>query len=117
MLLLTRARIVLPAAVVTAVLLAGCGGKSATGPSRATVERVTASDVTTVLKSHNVTTKGAISCVGIAPGIVDCHGTASTGEDIQATLEASTAGLSCHGPLVVNVNNMKLDALPDEACA
>ena len=117
MLLSTRARLLVPAVLVTAVLAAACGSKGTAGPSKATVARVTAADVVSVLKTHNLTPKGTITCDGLAPGIIDCHGTTTTGEDVQATLEASTAGLSCNGPLVVNVNKTKLDALPDEKCS
>ncbi|MDQ1420674.1 MAG: hypothetical protein QOJ52_2636, partial [Acidimicrobiaceae bacterium] len=39
------------------------------------------------------------------------------GKDIQATLVASTSGLSCTGPLVVNVDKTQLDSLPDEKCS
>jgi hypothetical protein len=115
--LLPRARFLLPAAVVTVVLATSCGGKGSSGPSQATVQRVTAADVVSVLKSHNETPKGVITCAGIAPGIIDCHGTTTNGDDVQATLEATTAGQTCQGPLVVNVKGVKLDALPDEKCA
>jgi hypothetical protein len=117
MLSLTRARLLLPAAVVTAILASSCGSKSSSGPSNATVTRTTAADVVSVLKSHNITVKGSITCDGIAPGIVDCHGTTTDGKDIQATLNASTAGLSCTGPMVVNINKTQLVSLPDEKCS
>ncbi|MDQ6615528.1 MAG: hypothetical protein M3083_12485 [Actinomycetota bacterium] len=113
----TRARFLLPAAVVTLVLATGCGGGSTTGPSADKVRRTTAADVEAVLRSHNVATKGAITCFGQAPGIVDCHGTTSDGKEIVATLVASTSGLSCTGPMVVNVNKSQLVSLPDEKCS
>jgi hypothetical protein len=113
----TRTRLLLPAAVVAAILAGGCGSKGSSGPSKATVTRTTATDVVNVLKSHNIAVKGAITCVGIAPGIIDCHGTTTDGKDIQATLNAGTAGLSCTGPMVVNVNRTQLVSLPDERCS
>ncbi len=100
-----------------ALLTISCGGKGSSGPSQATVERVTAAGVTSVLKAHNETLKGAITCVGVAPGIIDCHGTTTNGDEVQATLDATTAGQTCQGPLVVNVKGVKLDAVADEKCA
>jgi hypothetical protein len=114
---LTGARLLLPAAVLTAALAGGCGGSTSSGPSTATVRSTTAADVESVLRSHNVTVKGSISCFGQAPGIVDCHGTASDGKEITATLTAATSGLSCTGPMVVNLNRTQLAALPDEKCS
>ncbi|MDQ1392174.1 MAG: hypothetical protein QOF30_1151 [Acidimicrobiaceae bacterium] len=111
-----RARLVLPVAVAVAVL-AGCGGKGSSGPSKDKVRSTTAADVTSVLRSHNVAVKGSITCDGQAPGVIDCHGTTSDGKDIQATLVASTSGLSCTGPMVVNVNKAQLVSLPDEKCS
>jgi hypothetical protein len=114
---LTSARLLLPATVVTAILASGCGGKGSSGPSKATVTRTTAADVVAVLKSHNLSVRGSITCEGVAPGIIDCHGTTTNGDDVQATLNAGTAGLSCTGPMVVNVNKAQLDSLPDEKCS
>jgi hypothetical protein len=113
----TGARLLIPAVILTAALAGGCGGKSASGPSTATVRNTTAADVASVLRSHNVTVKGSISCFGQAPGIVDCHGTTSDGKEITATLTAATSGLSCTGPMVVNVKGTQLAALPDEKCS
>jgi ABC-type glycerol-3-phosphate transport system substrate-binding protein len=115
--LLTHARLLLPAAVLMVALASGCGGGGTTGPSADKVRTTTASDVETVLRSMSVDVKGAITCFGQAPGIVDCKGTTSDGKDIQATLTASTSGLSCTGPMVVNVNKMQLASLPDEKCS
>ncbi len=113
----TRARFVIPALVATAIFVTGCGGGAASGPSADRVRTTTAADVATVLRSHNIDVKGSITCFGQAPGIVDCKGTTSDGKDIQATLTASTSGLSCTGPMVVNVDKMQLDSLPDEKCS
>ena len=115
--LLSRARFLIPALVATAILVTGCGGGTTSGPSVDKVRTTTAADVATVLRSHNIDVKGSISCFGQAPGIVDCNGTTSDGKDIQATLTASTSGLSCTGPMVVNVDKMQLDSLPDEKCS
>jgi hypothetical protein len=112
-----RARLVLPSAVVAIVLLGGCGGGGTSGPSKDKVRSTTAADVLAVLRSHGVAVKGSISCSGQAPGVIDCHGTTADGEDIQATLVASTSGLSCTGPMVVNVNRTQLVSLPDEKCS
>ncbi|MDQ1364057.1 MAG: hypothetical protein QOF20_3397 [Acidimicrobiaceae bacterium] len=112
-----RARLVLPAAVVAAVLASGCGGGGTSGPSKDKVRSTTAADVLAVLRTHNVAVKGSITCDGQAPGVIDCHGTTTDGKDIQATLVASTSGLSCTGPLVVNVDKTQLDSLPDEKCS
>jgi len=112
-----RARLLLPAAVVTAVLATGCGGGGTTGPSKDKVRSTTAADVVTVLRGHNISVKGSITCDGQAPGIVDCHGTTTDGKDIQATLTASTSGLSCTGPMVVNLDKKQLASLPDEKCS
>ncbi|HEX3541950.1 MAG TPA: hypothetical protein VHT75_16065 [Acidimicrobiales bacterium] len=111
------ARLLIPAALMTAVLAGGCGGGGTTGPSKDKVRTTTAADVTSVLHSHGVDVKGAITCFGQAPGIIDCHGTSSDGKDIQATLTAATSGLSCTGPMVVNVNKTQLVSLPDEKCS
>lgn len=114
--LLSRARFVLPASVLVVVLATGCGGKSTPGPSKETVRTATAADVVAVLRSHDVQVKGSIDCFGQAPGIVDCHGTTSDGKEIVATLTASTSGLSCTGPMVVNVDKTQYSA-PDEKCS
>jgi hypothetical protein len=111
------ARLLLPAVIVTVALAGGCGASSTSGPSSTRVRSTTANDVVSVLHSHNVEVKGAISCYGQAPGIVDCKGTTSDGKDIQATLVASTSGLSCTGPMVVNINKTQLASLPDEKCS
>ena len=108
---------VLAIAVLLATLGAGCGKKGTSGPSAAKVRTATAADVVTVLTSHSIDVKGDISCFGQAPGVVDCHGTTSDGKDIQATLVASTSGLSCTGPMVVNVDKTQLASLPDEKCS
>ena len=102
--------------MVVAVLASACGGGTS-GPSKANVRNTTAADVVSVLQSHNISVKGAVTCDGMAPGIIDCRGTTSDGKDIQATLEASTAGQSCTGPLVVNVNKTQLVSRPDEKCS
>lgn len=99
------------------VLVAGCGGGGSSGPSAARVRSTTARDVAALLRTHNVDVKGDISCFGQAPGIVDCHGTTADDKDIQATLTASTSGLSCTGPMVVNVDNMQLASSPNEKCS
>jgi hypothetical protein len=112
-----RVRLLLPATVVIAVLASGCGGKGTSGPSKDKVRSTTASDVVTVLRSHNISVKGSITCDGQAPGIIDCHGTTTDGKDIQSTLTASTSGLSCTGPMVVNVDKAQLVSLPDEKCS
>jgi hypothetical protein len=114
---LIRARLLIPAAVLTAVLASGCGGSKSSGPSADKVRSTTAADVVAVVRSKNISVKGSISCFGQAPGIVDCHGTTTDGKDIQATLTASTSGLSCTGPMVVNVNKTQLASLPDEKCS
>jgi hypothetical protein len=114
---LIRARLLLPAAVLTAVLAGGCGGSKSSGPSADEVRSATAADVVAALHTKNITVKGSISCFGQAPGIVDCHGTTSDGKDIQATLNASTSGLSCTGPMVVNVNKAQVASLPNEKCS
>jgi hypothetical protein len=113
----TGARLVVPAAFLTAILAGGCGGSGTTGPSADKVRSTTAADVMSVLQSHNIAVKGSISCFGQAPGIIDCHGTSSDGKDIQATLTASTSGLNCTGPMVVNINKTQLASLPDEKCS
>lgn len=116
--LLTRARLLLPAVAVTIVLAAGCsGGSSSSGPSKATVRSTTAADVVSVLNTHLVALKGSVSCYGQAPGVVDCHGTTADGKEVLATLVASTSGLSCSGPMVVNINRVQLASLPDEKCS
>jgi hypothetical protein len=112
-----RARLVLPAAVVAAVLASGCGGGGTSGPSKDKVRTTTAADVLSVLRQHSVAVKGSINCDGQAPGVIDCHGTTADSKDIQATLVASTSGLSCTGPMVVNVNKTQLVSLPDEKCS
>lgn len=112
-----RARFLLPAALVAAILASGCGGGGTTGPSKDKVRTTTAADVVSVLHSHNISVKGSITCDGQAPGIVDCKGTTTDGKDIQATLTASTSGLSCTGPMVVNVDKKQLASLPDEKCS
>lgn len=114
--LLPRARILFPAVALTVVLAAGCGSKSTAGPSKARVRSTTAADVVAVLKAHNVALKGTISCYGQAPGIVDCSGSTTGGTMITATLQASASGLSCSGPLVVNVGKTQYNA-PDEKCS
>lgn len=114
---LIRARHLLPAVAVTVVLAAGCGGGGSSGPSAARVRTTTAADVGALLRAHNVDVKGDISCFGQAPGIVDCHGTTTDDKDIQATLTASTSGLSCTGPMVVNVDNKQLVSSPNEKCS
>lgn len=115
--LLIRARFLILAPVATAILVTGCGGGTTSGPSVDKVRTTTAADVATVLRTHNIDVKGSISCFGQAPGIVDCNGTTGDGKDIQATLTASTSGLSCTGPMVVNVDKMQVDSLPDEKCS
>lgn len=104
------------AAAVVAVLAAGCGNKGASGPSKATVRRTTSADVVSVLQAHNVDVKGSISCYGQAPGIVDCLGQTSSGTMITATLSASTSGLSCTGPMIVNVGKTQYNE-PNEKCS
>jgi hypothetical protein len=114
--LLNHARVVLPAAAAVAMLAAGCGGHSTSGPSKATVRSKTAGDVVAVLKTHNVSVNGSITCFGQAPGIIDCHGTTTDGKEIVASLTASTSGLSCTGPMVVNVAKTQYSS-PDEKCS
>jgi hypothetical protein len=114
--LLTRTSLLLAAVVATAVLACGCSTSSSSGPSTAKVDRTTAADVVAVLNIHSVVVKGSITCVGPAPGVVDCHGTTNDGKEIVATLVASTAGLSCTGPIVVNVGTTQYTN-PDEKCA
>jgi hypothetical protein len=114
--LLTRTHVLLAAVVMTAVLACGCSKSSSSGPSTATVDRTTAADVVAVLNIHSIVVKGAITCVGPAPGIVDCHGTTTDGREVIATLSASTAGLSCTGPIVVNVAKVQYTN-PDEKCS
>jgi shikimate kinase len=116
MLLLTRARFLLPAVAVTLLLASGCGGKSASGPSKTTVRRTTTADVVAVLQAHDVAFKGTITCVGQAPGIVDCLGYTTSGTMITATLSAATSGLSCTGPMVVNVGKTQYSE-PNEKCS
>lgn len=114
----TRARFLLPVVVAGAVLASSCGGgSSGIGPSKAIVRSTTAADVVAALNTHLISVKGSISCYGQAPGIVDCHGTTSGGKEIIATLDASTSGLSCTGPMVVNVNGVQVASLPDEKCS
>ena len=48
--------------------------------------------------------------------IVDCLGYTTTGTMITATLTASTSGLSCTGPMVVNVGKTQYSN-PDEKCS
>lgn len=114
--LLTRTQLVLAAVVVTAVLACGCSKTSTTGPSKDTVRKTTAADVVSVLNAHSVVLKGTITCFGEAPGYVDCHGTTADGREVIATLNASTAGLSCTGPIVVNVAKTQYTN-PDEKCS
>jgi hypothetical protein len=114
--LLTRTPLLVVAVVVTAVLACGCHKSSSTGPSNATVDKTTAGDVVAVLNIHSIVVKGAITCVGPAPGVVDCHGYTTDGTEIIATLVASTAGLSCTGPIVVNVGKTQYTN-PDEKCS
>ena len=104
------------AAALVVVLAAGCGSKSASGPSKSVVRSATAADVVSVLNAHNVAYKGTISCFGQAPGIVDCNGSTATGTTIIATLNASASGKSCTGPMVVNVGKTQYSE-SDEKCS
>lgn len=114
----SRACRVLPVAALLAALASGCGGSKGTpGPSKDKVRSTTAANVLAVLKSHNVAVKGAITCDGQAPGVIDCAGITADGMPITATLNASTSGLSCTGPMVVNVGKTQLDSLPNEKCS
>ncbi|HEX3425193.1 MAG TPA: hypothetical protein VHT30_03620 [Acidimicrobiales bacterium] len=114
--LLRRACLVFCAAAVAALLAGGCGSKGTSGPSTATVRKTTSADVVSVLQAHNVAFKGSISCFGQAPGVVDCVGSTTSGTMITAALSASTSGLSCTGPMVVNVGKTQYSE-PDEKCS
>ncbi len=113
----TRLCLVLPAAAVGLSVLGGCGGGGSTGPSASVVRTATANDVKRVLTDKGISVKGAITCNGKAPGVIDCVGTTTDGKPVSATLNASTSGLSCTGPMVVNVDNSQVAASPNEKCS
>jgi len=81
------------------------------------VRTATANDVKRVLTDKGMGVKGAITCNGRAPGVIDCLGTTSDGKPISATLNASTSGTSCTGPMVVNVGSTQIASMTNERCS
>lgn len=117
----TRVRLVLPAAAGLSILggslLGACGSGGSSGPSASVVRTATANDVKRVLATDNVSVKGTITCDGKAPGVIDCIGTTTDGKSISATVNASTSGQNCTGPMVVNVGTNQVASLPNEKCS
>lgn len=104
------------------VIAGGCSKGNSPSVSTDVIRSKTAADVVTVLKGHDIAVKGSITCNGRAPNagqvsVIDCLGTTTDGKAISATLNASTSGKSCTGPMVVNVGATQVDSLTNEKCS
>ena len=105
--------------LVVALIAPACGssGGSQKGVSTGTVHAATAAAIAAQLSQRGIDVSGAIHCNGRAPGVIDCVGKTKDGKAISATLDATTNGTNCSGPLVIHVASNEVASVATAKCS